>query len=178
MLGVTQGERYAVLRFVAWSANHDVGRWGVRDGEKIELVNALSEKMKVFVSAEGSIPVELEPHRVKIPVSKIHDALYYASLYFGDSQTMATEAALLGTPAIRCNSFVGEGDFSNFKVLERDFDLLHNYSRFEEALARALEIAGDPDSKRVWGERREKYFATVGDVNEEILAALRGIIEN
>jgi predicted glycosyltransferase len=38
----------------------------------------------------------------------MHDVMAYASLYIGDSQTMAMEAAVLGVPAIRFNDFVGK----------------------------------------------------------------------
>jgi len=45
--------------------------------------------------------------------------LYYANVYIGDSQTMATEASVLGTPAIRSNSFAEGSDMSNFRELSR-----------------------------------------------------------
>jgi hypothetical protein len=38
----------------------------------------------------------------------MHHVLYFAKLYIGDSQTMAAEAAVLGTPSIRFNDFVGK----------------------------------------------------------------------
>lgn len=38
----------------------------------------------------------------------IHHAMAFAKMYIGDSQTMAAEAAVLGTPSIRFNDFVGE----------------------------------------------------------------------
>ncbi len=40
--------------------------------------------------------------------SDIYHALYYADLYIGDSQTIAAEKAVLGTPALRFNDFVGK----------------------------------------------------------------------
>jgi predicted glycosyltransferase len=172
-LGIQPGERFAVIRFVAWGANHDVGKVGITDDQKIELVRALREQVRVVVSAEGAVPDELRPLIMKLPPSRIHHLLHFASLYVGDSQTMATEAALLGTPAIRCNSFVGASDFSNFGILERDHQLLSNFSSFADAKRRALEILAMPDSKAVWEDRRRRFFDQVGDVNAEIARTIR-----
>jgi predicted glycosyltransferase len=44
-------------------------------------------------------------------------------MYIGDSQTMTAEAAVLGTPAIRFNDFVGE--LSYLEELEYTFDLTY-----------------------------------------------------
>ena len=38
---------------------------------------------------------------MNIDPSDMHHALAFASLYIGDTQTMAAEAAVLGTPSIR-----------------------------------------------------------------------------
>ena len=37
----------------------------------------------------------------------MHHVMAFASLYIGDSQTMAAEAGVLGTPFVRFNDFVG-----------------------------------------------------------------------
>ena len=42
-----------------------------------------------------------------IDPSDMHQVMAHASLYIGDSQTMAAEAGVLGVPFIRCNDFVG-----------------------------------------------------------------------
>lgn len=177
-LGIDAGERFALLRFVAWNANHDVQRRGVDDADKSKLVRALAERMHVFISAEGRLDSSLEEHRLRLPASKLHDVLHAASLYFGDSQTVATEAALLGTPSIRCNSFVGISDMSNFKVLEADFGLLHNYADFGSAFERAESLADDEGAKQAWEERRRAYFDVAGDVNEEMLEVVERLIRN
>ena len=45
----------------------------------------------------------------------------FAKMYIGDSQTMAAEAAVLGTPSIRFNDFVGE--ISYLEELEHKYQL-------------------------------------------------------
>ena len=45
--------------------------------------------------------------------------MYYADMFISDSQSMTVESALIGTPSIRCSSFVGK-----INVLE---ELEHTY---------------------------------------------------
>jgi uncharacterized protein len=172
-IGVAPGERFALFRFVSWSANHDIGKRGIGDAEKVALTRAIGGRMKVFISGESALPEELEFLRLRIPASRMHDVLAFASLYVGDSQTMATEAALLGTPAVRCNSFAGAGDFSNFRNLELKHDLLRSYAEFADALRRAEELADDLHAKSDWLTRRAGYFDEAGDVNAETASLLR-----
>jgi len=160
-------QKYAILRFVGWYANHDIGKFGFSDDEKIQLVKTLDPHCEVLISSEAPLPVELEKYRFKAPVNRMHHSLFNAALYIGDSQTMATEAALCGTPAIRYNSFVGEQDMSNFKLLEKK-DMLYNFSSFEAVCLKAIELIKDSSSKHNAQERRRSYFQDVGDINQEI----------
>jgi uncharacterized protein len=172
ILRVEPGERFAVLRFVGWFANHDVGEAGFDNGFKVELVRKLAEHARIFISTEAEPTPELCPYLLKIPASRIHEVLYHASLYVGDSQSMATEAALLGTPSIRSNSFVGPNDMSNFKVLEHELGMMFNFSRAGDALAKGLELLSDPGAKSTWEEKRTHYYERRADVNQQILGFL------
>ena len=49
---------------------------------------------------------EFTPYQLKLSPEKAHSLMAFASLFIGDSQTMTSEAAGLGVPSIRCNSFV------------------------------------------------------------------------
>jgi uncharacterized protein len=86
------------LRFVSWTASHDVGEHGVKN--RIDLVNELEKYGKILISAEGKLEADLERYRVRISPEKMHDLLYYATLYIGEGATMASEAAVLGTHSI------------------------------------------------------------------------------
>ena len=47
----------------------------------------------------------------------MHHVMAFASLYIGDSQTMAAEAGVLGVPFVRFNDFVGRSAISaNWKT--------------------------------------------------------------
>lgn len=165
---------YAVLRFVGWFANHDVGNNGFNSQEKQTLVQEIAKNMTVYISSEKELPAELWQYKLPTPASLIHDVLSYADLYVGDSQTMAAEAALLGTPAIRSNSFVGPNDMSNFVVLQEKYGLLYNIASPTEAIQMAQQLSVH-SHKEEWIQKREKYYNQVGDVNTQIVSLLESI---
>ena len=162
---------YAILRFVGWAANHDINNGGFTQEEKILLVNSISKYMDVYISSEKALPSELSIFKLNTPTAQIHQVLANADLYIGDSQTMATEAALLGTPAIRSNSFVGDNDMSNFKMLENKYGLLLNIKDFADVLATAADFA-QSSKKEEWEKKRKEYFISVGNTNEYIASLL------
>lgn len=163
---------YAVLRFVGWYANHDVNNNGFTLEQKKQLIAAIEPHMRVYISSEKELPNELQSYRLPTPANMIHHVLAYADMYLGDSQTMATEAALLGTPAIRSNSFVGPNDMTNFKVLEQQYGLLCNIREFEGVLAKVQEMACK-SQKKEWIKKQQAYFEKVGDANQQIVEILK-----
>lgn len=165
---------YAVFRFVGWYANHDVDNNGFTLEEKKRLVDAVKPYMRVYLSSEKELPSDLEQYRLPTPASMIHSVLSEADLYLGDSQTMATEAALLGTPAIRSNSFVGPNDMTNFKVLENTYGLLRNIKEYREVLSVVTDFAQN-SRKEEWRAKRNAYYESVGDSNEAIVGLLEGL---
>ncbi|HRZ43473.1 MAG TPA: DUF354 domain-containing protein [Bacteroidales bacterium] len=104
LMGIAPDTPFAILRFVSWDAYHDLGQQGLNLSDKQELVAMLASGMRVFITSESPLPPEFEPYRISFPPEKIHDALAFAQLYIGEGATMASEAALLGTPAIYVNS--------------------------------------------------------------------------
>lgn len=165
---------YAVLRFVGWFANHDVGNNGFSSQNKQTLVQEIAKHMTVYISSEKELPTELQQYRLPTPASLIHDVLTYADLYVGDSQTMAAEAALLGTPAIRSNTFVGPNDMSNFIMLEQQYGLLYNIASPAEAIRQAGQLS-QQSHKEEWLRKREQYYVKVGDINAQIVSLLENI---
>ena len=165
---------YAVLRFVGWFANHDVGNNGFDNQQKLRLVKALAQNMTVYISSEKELPAELAAYRLPTPASLIHDVLSYADLYVGDSQTMAAEAALLGTPSIRSNSFVGSNDMSNFIMLQEQYGLLHNVALPSEAIQLAEEFSMN-SHKEEWMRKRKQYYDQIGNINAAIVSILEKV---
>lgn len=103
-LKLTKDEEYVVLRFVSWNAHHDFGQKGIDLNTKRELIKLLKSKYKIFISSEGELPEEFKKYQIKISPEKIHHVLAYASIFVGESSTMGSESALLGTKAVVINS--------------------------------------------------------------------------
>lgn len=167
---------FFIVRFISWNANHDVGQYGFNSEEQKKLVNLLQKHGKVYISAERkNIPSDLEPYLLKIEARDIHHVLYHASAYIGDSQTMATEAALLGTPSFRYNSFVGKNDMSNFILLEEKYGLLKNFNKFNDLCTSIEETLTNKNAKVAHQQKREVYFANKDDINLQILSIIKSL---
>lgn len=168
--GIVVDEPYYVLRFVSWDAHHDIGDQGFSRAAKRELVEYLDEHGEVYISSEDRLPDYFEQYRVPIPPEAIHDLLYFANLYVGESATMATEASVLGTPAVRSNSYAGTtDDMSNFRELEEQYDLLYSSPDENAAIARVKEFIADPTTKETWQRRRDRLLAEKIDVTEQMV---------
>lgn len=152
--GLTSEDDYALVRFVAWGAYHDVGQGGLTQDDKRTLIQELEQSCHIFISSESPLPLEFERYRLPIPPERIHDFLYYAKIFVSDSQTMTTEAALLGTPAVRCNSFVGKNDMGNFVELEERYHLIYNCKDGASVLSRVRELLQSSDLRNEWDQRR------------------------
>jgi predicted glycosyltransferase len=99
---------FFILRFAQLTAYHDKGKEGIDDQLALKLIDLLSPHGAVYITSERPFGDALEPFRISIPPSLMHHALAFARIYIGDSQTMAAEAAVLGTPSVRFNDFVGK----------------------------------------------------------------------
>jgi predicted glycosyltransferase len=157
-LGVAPDERYAIVRFNAFGSHHDVGQRGFSRDERGTLVATLAEHVTVFVSGDGAseLATRAGVSEYDIHPARIHDALAEATLLVADSQTMVTEAALLGTPAIRSNSYVGDADMGNFVELERR-GLVRNVRGLDEVIAAATGMLTDDSVEAQWQARRAAY---------------------
>jgi len=160
-VGLTPGEPYVVVRYVAWGAGHDIGLRGLSLSLRVEAVLRMAQKAKVFVSCEGEMPSELEPYRLRLPVHRMHHLLAYACLTFGESATMASEGAVLGVPGVYVDP-VGRGYTDE---LEHRYGLVFNFPPCQEneALQQGLNILKDP-AQPIWAVRRAKMLHDKIDV--------------
>jgi predicted glycosyltransferase len=168
-------EPYVILRLNAFGSHHDVAQGGFTTAQVTELIRLLSDHVEVVVSDEGeSLDVDSLPaRRFDLHPARLHDALAEASLLVADTQTMVTEAAFLGTPAIRSNSFVGEDDMGNFVELA-DRDLIYNLESFEDVRELALDVLEDDSvTDRIQRRRQELLSDTIN-----LTALLTEVAEN
>lgn len=140
-LGLSDGEEYVVLRFVSWQATHDWAREKTTSGGQRLLVDVASRDRRVFISAEGPLPDDLESLRLKIAPHRLHDVLAGAAAVIGDGSTTATEAAVLGAPSLYISSFAGA--FGVVKFLERH-GLLVSRREMSDGVEEARRMLDDP----------------------------------
>lgn len=166
---------YVVLRFNEFKAHHDIGHGGISNLTKKKLIDLLSKRFRVLITTEGQIDADFAVHQMHIDPSDIHHVLAFAFLFSGDSQTMASEAAVLGTPSIRCNTF--KGKISYLTELEREYELTFAFHPTEEdEFLKFIETLLKTDNLReVWESRRKVMLNAVEDVNERILYFLDSI---
>ncbi|MEI6821272.1 MAG: DUF354 domain-containing protein [Bacteroidota bacterium] len=153
-LGVSEKESFAIIRFTSWNATHDLGKRGLNNNEKIKLIEQVSSHMKVFISAENELPANLEPLRIKIPVTKMHDALYFARIYIGEGATMAAEAGILGTPSI----YISPIEIS-YNIDQEKYGTVYNFLNYNAAKYKIEELILDNNSKlnsRLWCQKITK----------------------
>ncbi|WP_276246390.1 DUF354 domain-containing protein [Haladaptatus sp. YSMS36] len=167
--GVDPEETYFVLRFAGWDAFHDVGFTGLSPDGKRELVEYLSAHGKVYITSESPLPEEFAEYQLPIPSHLVHHLLYYADLYVGDSGTMSSEAAILGTPAVRVSSMVSKDSESIFYELEHRYGLMFAYADEVAALAKVKAIVEQPETKTLWREKRDVLLAEKGDVTAQLV---------
>ena len=125
LLRVKPGESFFIVRFVDMVATHDTNESGLSMESKSVIIDKLKRYGKVFISSEGLLPEKWSDMRFSIPPHLLHDAMAYAEMIVGDSQTMAAEAAVLGTPSLRVSTFSGRLGYLN--ELESHYGIIMSY---------------------------------------------------
>ena len=161
-MGLSKDDTFIILRFVSWTASHDVGQHGIRN--KIDLVRELEKYGRVFITSEGELENDLEKYKIKVSPEKLHDLLFYASLYVGEGATTASECAVLGTHAIYVNTLrLGYTDEE-----EENYNLVYNFSAGKtmekQAFDKALELLENNNLREEGKRKREKLLNDKIDV--------------
>ncbi|OGJ91255.1 MAG: hypothetical protein A2268_02125 [Candidatus Raymondbacteria bacterium RifOxyA12_full_50_37] len=173
LVGLKQGDLFFIVRFVAWEADHDLGHKGLSIETKRTVVEELGKLGRVFISSEKELPSEFEAYRMLLPPEKIHDLIYYATLLYGESATMAAEAAVLGTHSIFCY-FTGLGSITE---LENAYQLVYNFrlssASQRKSVSMATALASEPDIWTLGKEKRKHLLAEKGNGMSMFLKEIR-----
>lgn len=170
---------YFVMRFASLNAHHDSGIKGINTEIAEQLVKILEPFGTIYITSERPLEPQFEKYRIKINPLDMHHVMAFASLYIGDSQTMAAEAGVLGVPFVRFNDFVGRigylreledkyelGYGIHASVLPADSPIRRNDgslqpSGVEELYKRVEELVAMPSEQRrkVWASRRNQMLS-------------------
>ena len=158
--GIQEGERFFIMRFVALKGHHDVGQQGLTMDQKKTLVALLKKHGRVIITSERTIEPEFEQYRLPVPPEEIHSLMAYSAMFLGDSQTMTSEAAVLGVPALKCNTFAGRLSVPN--MLENKYGLCYAYQpqQFDEMYHHIEQLlAKDPEELRnEWHAKQQRMI--------------------
>jgi uncharacterized protein len=173
-LGVKPGEKYVILRFVSWEATHDIGHSGISLENKLRAVREFERYGRVFISSENKLRSDLNKYKIHIRPERMHDAIAFSSLLFGESATMASEAAMLGVPAI----FLDNTGRYYTNELQKKYKLCFNYTETEadqnRAIRKGIELLSNDCYKEKWERRKENMLNDKIDVTDFLI----GLIEN
>ena len=157
---------YFILRLSALSAHHDKGIKGLDEETTNRIISLLGPHGTFYLTSEKELQPEFERYRILINPIDIHHVLAYSQLLICDSQTMAAEAAVLGTPFIRINDFVGKISYLN--ELEDIYQLGYGIApsdktRLFDVLSSVLLMK---ERKNIFEERRWKMLAEKIDTSK------------
>ena len=157
-----------LVRTVSWRAAHDSGLSGMSPERVREVVAFLAARGKVHISAEGELPPDLEAMRYKGSPAQFHHLLAHCRLYCGESVTIASEAVMLGVPALLQvdENLQVEKDYG-YVAEQKDAGLILELDP-KEVVAPALERAFSQDVDEL-RKRSRTYVAAKGDLNQYIL---------
>jgi len=173
-LGLSKGDKFVIIRLISWEATHDIRSRGFSKDFLEKAIKSLEEYGHVFITSEQKLDRNLEKYKIRIPPEKLHSALYYASLYFGEGGTIATESALLGTPSVHVEGVLTRsGELEDViqaqhigvrDELVNKYGLSYTFADQYLALNKALEILDDNNAKRKQKEKLKKVLEEKIDV--------------
>ena len=163
-IGLSKDDTFIILRFVSWTASHDVGYSGLTIDTKRKAVKEFEKYGHVFITSESPLSEEFERYRIAVSPEKIHDLMYYATLLYGESATMASECAVLGTHAIY-SDFAGRG-YTDEE--EEKYELVFNFKLDKESqresLEKAVELLENNNLKNIGEKKRKELLKDKIDV--------------
>ena len=137
---------------------------GTKEEMKAWICRLLEKYGKVFITTEKEIDPEFERYRIPIEPYEMHSFLAYSQMFVSDSQTMSSEAAVLGVPSFRCNTFAGR--ISYLEEEEKRYGLTYGFlpRQFDWMLDAIKIVLKDPDSKAKWSIKRNRMLEDKIDV--------------
>lgn len=150
---------YFIIRFAKLNAHHDEGIKGINSDLALKIIQLLEPYGSVYITSERPLEAEFERYRMAINPLDIHHVMAFARLYIGDSQTMAAEAGVLGTPFIRFNDFVGRIGYLNDLELNYRLGFGFKSDQDEEMIEKIKELICIPDIKEIWQQKLKKMLS-------------------
>ena len=169
-LGLDEGERLFVLRLTAFTASHDVRETGMTREQIDRILTRLGSVGTVVISSEQPLPADLASMQISTPPQRFHHVLAGADLVVGDSQTVCSEAGVIGTPSLRYNTWAGRHPYQ--VELQERWGLTKAFALSEEAafFAELERVLDDLDSEhKAHSERRQQMLEWCDDPVDDLI---------
>ena len=117
----------------------------------------------------ANLEPELKEYQMPVSPEKGHSLLAFATMLLGDSQTMMSEAAVLGIPSLRCNSFAGR--IAYLEEEEKRYGLTYAFlpEQFNQLKQKLSELLNTPNLRDEFQKRRQKLLNDKIDVSAFML---------
>ena len=133
---------------------------------KEKIIASLSGYAGIYISSEKPLPPEWQQYQLPVSPGHIHSFMAGSTLVFGESASMAAEAAVLGIPSIYIDN-TGRGYTTE---LEKKYQLLYRFGESDEQVSQALSCAtqllSQPGLLNTWQEKRQKMLSERIDLTE------------
>jgi predicted glycosyltransferase len=169
--GLSLATPYAVMRFVAWKAAHDMGHAGPDGDAKARVLRGLHQKgiEKVVLTSESGEQLPFPGEVIRPEPPDLHHLMAFSKICVGDGITVANEAAVLGIPSVLWNPLRA----GHTLELAR-YGLVRRVSGLEETLRVVDAILADADAGNEWKRRRERFLQEKVDMNEAMISLILG----
>jgi predicted glycosyltransferase len=158
------GDPFIIVRLVNWGASHDITDYGIQNLR--EVIQTLSLYGRVILSSEKQLPPDLQALTLRGPHRNMLHLQAFARLFFGESATMASECAMLGTPAIFLST-------SRRGYIDEQASRYHMTFSFNDpqtgqaqALDQARQLLEDPETPAKWQAKRQTMLRELINVTD------------
>lgn len=164
-VGLSEDDKFAIVRFVSWDASHDRGYSEMGLEQKMKLIENLKKVYRVFVSSESEIPNELKADSLNIHPSKLHDLMFFSSLFIGEGGTMASESVCLGVPSIYINPLPIMGYLEE----QKKAGLLYHFTNIEKDFSHIMTIINNFKKDNAYSQKVVSFLNKKIDVSSMLL---------
>lgn len=161
---------YAFIRVVAQLATHDFGKSGLSSDQLEKLIDTIQRYgLRPLLCMEQKDAGRFSSFLFNGNPMDVPQLLAHAAVCFGDSQTMNTEAVVLGVPCICCNDFCGRIGVTEEQ--EKVYGMTYSFLTrdFDKALDKLEELLRMPDLHEQWERKRQQMLLSMEDVTEHLI---------
>ena len=164
-----QENNFCIIRVSKINATHDIGNHGLTDKDLDSFIGYCNKFYSVIISSERKINREYEEYIFKGNPKDLTHLMYFAAIIVTDSATMASEAALMGTPNVLINK-VGKKCGVNRDLFING--LQYYFDSYLESIDTIQEILENSNLKNNLRKKAKLYLDKCDDLNKFILSII------